>query len=91
MVCVNQTQPHCVNQVGKTQSKTLAERHGSGKAGEQHGNDMACVNRPLELGSATHCPILCDTPCPVLHTHSDIVFTIRRYCRKLCGFAGSLP
>jgi hypothetical protein len=28
MVCVNQTRPHCVNQVGKTQSKPLAERHG---------------------------------------------------------------
>jgi hypothetical protein len=28
MVCVNQTWPHCVNQMGKTQSKPLAERHG---------------------------------------------------------------
>jgi hypothetical protein len=28
MVCVNQTRPHCVNQMGKTQSKALAERHG---------------------------------------------------------------
>jgi hypothetical protein len=28
MVCVNQTRPHCVNQMGKTQSKPLAERHG---------------------------------------------------------------
>jgi hypothetical protein len=28
MVCVNQTRPHCVNQMGKTQSNTLAERHG---------------------------------------------------------------
>jgi hypothetical protein len=27
MVCVNQTWPHCVNQMGKTQSKPLAERH----------------------------------------------------------------
>jgi hypothetical protein len=30
MVCVNQTRPHCVNQMGKTQSKPLAERHGNG-------------------------------------------------------------
>jgi hypothetical protein len=30
MVCVNQTWPHCVNQMGKTQSKPLAERHGRG-------------------------------------------------------------
>src|SRR5215510_13882169 len=28
MVCVNQTLPHCVNQMGKSQSKPLAERHG---------------------------------------------------------------
>jgi hypothetical protein len=32
MACVNQTRPHCVNQMGKTQSKLLAERHGRGKA-----------------------------------------------------------
>jgi hypothetical protein len=29
MVCVNQTRPHCVNQMEKTQSKALAERHGN--------------------------------------------------------------
>ena len=28
MVCVNQTWPHCVNQMGKTQCKPLATRHG---------------------------------------------------------------
>jgi hypothetical protein len=28
VLCVNQTRPHCVNQMGKTQSKPLAERHG---------------------------------------------------------------
>jgi hypothetical protein len=27
IVCVNQTWPHCVNQMGKTQSKVLAEQH----------------------------------------------------------------
>jgi hypothetical protein len=37
MVCVNQTRPHCVNQMGKTQSTDLAERHGRGTAGERHG------------------------------------------------------
>jgi hypothetical protein len=30
--CVNQTRPHCVNQMGKTQFKPLAERHGRGTA-----------------------------------------------------------
>jgi hypothetical protein len=28
MACVNQTRPYCVNQMGKTQTKPLAERHG---------------------------------------------------------------
>jgi hypothetical protein len=53
MACVNQTRPHCVNQMGKTQSNPLAERHGNsmgtagerqgngrGTAGERHGNGM---------------------------------------------------
>jgi hypothetical protein len=37
MACVNQTQPHCVNQMGKTQSKPLEARHGRGTAWAQHG------------------------------------------------------
>jgi hypothetical protein len=47
IACVNQTRPHYVNQIGKTQSKALAERHGRGTAGERHGNGMVCVNQPL--------------------------------------------
>jgi hypothetical protein len=42
MASVNQTWPHCVNQMGKTHSKPLAARHGRGKAWARHG----CVNRP---------------------------------------------
>jgi hypothetical protein len=37
MACVNQTRPHCVNQMGKTQSKPLAARTGMGTAWERHG------------------------------------------------------
>jgi hypothetical protein len=37
MANVNQTRPHCVNQMGKTHSKILAARHGHG---------MLCVNPP---------------------------------------------
>ena len=37
MASVNQTRPHCVNQMGKTHSKPLAARHGNG---------MLCLNRP---------------------------------------------
>jgi hypothetical protein len=32
MVCANKTRLHCVYQIGKTQSKPLAERHGRGTA-----------------------------------------------------------
>jgi hypothetical protein len=39
MVCVNQTRPHCVNQMGKTQSKPLAERHGRGTAVKRQENE----------------------------------------------------
>ena len=47
MVSVNQTRPHCVNQMGKTHSKPLAVRRGRGKAWARHGHGMLCVNRPL--------------------------------------------
>jgi hypothetical protein len=37
MAYVKQTRPHCVYQMGKSQSKPLAERHGRGMAWERHG------------------------------------------------------
>jgi len=36
MGCVNQTRPHCVNQMGKTHSKPLGARHGRGTAWARH-------------------------------------------------------
>jgi hypothetical protein len=36
MASVNQTPPHCVNQMGKTHSKPLAARHGRGTAWARH-------------------------------------------------------
>ena len=47
MTSVNQTRPHCVNQMGKAHSKPLAVRHCRGTAWARHGNGMLCVNRPL--------------------------------------------
>jgi hypothetical protein len=41
---VTQTRPHCVNQMGKTQSNPLAARHGMGTAWTRRGNGMVCVN-----------------------------------------------
>jgi hypothetical protein len=48
MASVNQTRPHCVNQMGKTHSKLLAARHGRGTVWARHGHGMLCVNRPYE-------------------------------------------
>jgi hypothetical protein len=42
MANVNQTQPHCVNQMGKTHSKPLGAWHGRGAAWEWH----ALCDRP---------------------------------------------
>jgi hypothetical protein len=50
MVYVNQTRPYFVNQMGKTQSKSLAERHGSGTAGERHGMCESALRRLIEGG-----------------------------------------
>ena len=36
MASVNQTRPHCVNQMGKTHSEPLAARHGRGTAWARH-------------------------------------------------------
>ena len=47
MASVNQTRPHFVNQMGKTNSKHLAARHGRGTVWDRHGHGMLCVNRPL--------------------------------------------
>ena len=44
MASVNQTRPHCVNQMGKTHSKPLAAQHGRGTAWAQHGHGVLCVN-----------------------------------------------
>ena len=47
MASVNQTRPHCVNQMGKTHSKPLSARHGRGTTLSRHGHGMLCVNQPL--------------------------------------------
>ena len=47
MASVNQTLPHCVNQMGRTHSKPLAARHVRETAWVTHGHGMLCVNRSL--------------------------------------------
>ena len=46
LASVNQTRPHCVNQMGKPHSKPLAARHGRGTARAWPGHGIICVNRP---------------------------------------------
>ena len=59
MASVNQTLPHCVNQMRKTHSKPLAAWHGRGTEWARHGHGMVCVNRPLVSNSfVTHDHIL---------------------------------
>jgi hypothetical protein len=40
MASVNQKRPHCVNQMGKAHSKTLAGRHATETAWARHGRGM---------------------------------------------------
>ena len=61
MASVNQTRPHCVNQMGQTHSKPLATRHGMGTACARHGNGMLCVNRPLLTVSNVQCLLHSDS------------------------------
>jgi hypothetical protein len=55
MGCVNQTQVHCVNQMGKTQSKPLEAQHGRRTAWEQHGMCELAFKFPLIVTVNTVC------------------------------------
>jgi hypothetical protein len=52
MACVTQTRLHCVNQMGKTQSKPSAAWHGRGPAWERHGlRELAFIHRATAVRS----------------------------------------
>jgi hypothetical protein len=55
MACVNQTRSHCVNQMGKTQSKPFAERRGRGMAWERHGTCELAFRCPACTAHAPRC------------------------------------
>ena len=70
MASVNQTRPHCVNQMGKTHSKPLAARHGRGTTWAQHAVCESTLRGLLAINTyaATHsygCLILL----PVIPSH----------------------
>ena len=46
MASVNQTGPHCANQMGKTHCKPLAARHGRGTARARYAMYGSAFNRP---------------------------------------------
>ena len=48
---MNQTRPHCVNQMGKTHSKPLAAWHGM--AGERHAMCESAFKGPSEMDPDT--------------------------------------
>ena len=73
MASVNQTRPHCANQMGKTHSKPLAARH----AGDRHGRGMLCV---IGLYSPTSfhpemrtTGTSCASPCSIIYNLASCV------------------
>jgi hypothetical protein len=62
MASVNQTRPHCVNQMGKTHSKPLAARHGRGTLCES----------ALKRRGASPPSNYCDLPFSLLHRTNHI-------------------
>ena len=54
MLCVNQTRPHCVNQMGKTHSKPLVARHGRGTAWARHATCESDTTALCKSNGKTH-------------------------------------
>ena len=55
MASVNQTRPHCINQIGKTHSKLLAARQGRGTAWARHAMCESALKLPPSLGVQAAC------------------------------------
>ena len=53
MASMNQTWPHCVNQMGKTHSKPLAARHGRGTAWARHAMCESAFTEPFSSVTVT--------------------------------------
>jgi hypothetical protein len=76
MACMNQTRPHCVNQMGETKSKHLAERHGRGTASH--------VWISLKMKSEAFGPTLAYIPVSTaVCAWSGCLFT-GTFCESLC-------
>ena len=55
MASVNQTRPHCVNQMGQTHSKPLAARHGRGTARARHAMCESALNGLFVMEFSVFC------------------------------------
>jgi len=54
MAIVNQTRPHCVNQMGKTHSKSLAARYGRGTAWARHAISESAFRRLYKIAESDY-------------------------------------
>jgi hypothetical protein len=76
MANVNQTRPHCVNQMGKKHSKPLAARHGRGTAWAWH----AMCESAFRFNSLPQCPLMKHTRFILLSNTQNLkVFTPNNY------------
>jgi hypothetical protein len=79
MASVNETRPHCVNQMGKTHYKPLATRHGRGTAWARHAmcESALWARRAEQLDCPTahgmHCSL---TVCCYLHFLLALFFAL---------------
>jgi hypothetical protein len=86
---MNQTRPHCVNQMGKTHSKPLAARHGRGTALARHAMCKSALKEmmPCEIGNeyiyiymcvcVRACVRVCDTTNVIGSRTSFVVASVR--------------
>ena len=56
---VNQTRPHCVNQMGNTHSKPIAARHGSATAWARHAMCESALKRRQVASCSAHTMYRC--------------------------------
>jgi hypothetical protein len=80
MASVNQTRPHCVNQMGKTHSKPLAARHGRGTAWARH----AMCESALK-----HAVVVALLEILMIAGNSGLYFTVTSLVLFLVGIASS--
>ena len=71
---VNQTRPHCVNQMGKTHSKPLAARHGRRTAWARHTMcESALSGSALRRKGVLLVYEIQETPAAFFGVHNDII------------------